>query len=412
MAWYDVKIDTITLTWVKPDIEIDREAHTINIGAAAIREYVNDDPITEIAALNAISSRTIENTFPLLNGGSKLQAEKTFPVVINGETFQKCALHPIPTPIDGFYNSDSDGSSIEYELNIEFEVDGRGSSAIYVAPRYPEYPELDYHFYYDYLTGETWDQPTSGLNYGTEAGILTFTMDGNVKRVELYGSGDLDILGTGRSPWIELNKSDKQIWHFYEALDGVKLKQLEKFSWDLDTKLIVAEDLSAGGTNLSVNSFRGGILDNTILTLVSGTGPETIIVDGDHVSGTTTLMVDSVTDDVVESAVYSIDRTVVVLSTNQKVPDETHIPINIIGSAGIGATSISINPLNNDVSDNHIFYRVSGTGPYMIVVDGYHDSGSSTITVDPLTSDLVSGALYKMTVNLGCYLEWVRLVYE
>jgi len=413
MAWYDVTIDTIQLTWVKPDVEIDREGHTIKIAAAAILEYVGDDPVTEIAALNALSSRTINNTFPLLNGGSKLQAENIFPVVVNGETFQKCALHPIPTPIDGFYNSDSEGSSIDYELNLEYEADGLGSSSVYIAPKYPTaYSELDYHFYYDYMTGEVWDQPTTGLNYGTEGGIWTFTMDGDVKRVEVYGSGDLDILGTGRSPYIELNKSDQKIWHFYEAQDGVKLKQLEKFSWDLDTELIVSDDLSVGGTSLLVNPVKGGILDNTILSLISGTGPAAISVNGDHEHLSESLTVDAVGADVVGGAVYGIDRTVVVLSTNQKVPDETHIPINILADAAQGATSISITPLYNDVSDNHIFYRVSGTGPSQIVVNGYHNAGDGSIDVDALTENLVSGALYKMTVNLGCYLEWIRLVYE
>lgn len=414
MAWYDVTIDTIQLTWVKPDVEIDREGHTIKIAAAAIQEYVGGDPVTEIAALNALSSRTINNTFPLLNGGSKLQAENIFPVVINGETFQKCALHPIPTPIDGFYNSDSEGSSIDYELNLEFEADGRGSSAVYIAPRYPTaYSELDYHFYYDYRTGEVWDQPTTGLNYGTEGGIWTFTIDGNVKRVEVYGSGDLDILGTGRSPYIELNKSDQKIWHFYEAQDGVKLKQLEKFSWDLDTEFTVSEDASTGATEIiPLSPVKGGILDNTILTLISGTGPAAISVNGDHEHLAESLTVDSIGGNVTAGAVYGIDRTVVVLSTNQKVPDETHIPIHITADAAQGATSITITPLANDVSDNHIFYRVSGTGPSQIVVNGYHTAGDGSIDVDALTENLVSGALYKMTVNLGCYLEWIRLVYE
>jgi hypothetical protein len=299
-------------------------------------------------------------------------------------------------------------------LNLEFEADGRGSSAVYIAPRYPTaYSELDYHFYYDYRTGEVWDQPTTGLNYGTEGGIWTFTIDGNVKRVEVYGSGDLDILGTGRSPYIELNKSDQKIWHFYEAQDGVKLKQLEKFSWDLDTEFTVSEDASTGATEIiPLSPVKGGILDNTILTLISGTGPAAISVNGDHEHLAESLTVDSIGGNVTAGAVYGIDRTVVVLSTNQKVPDETHIPIHITADAAQGATSITITPLANDVSDNHIFYRVSGTGPSQIVVNGYHTAGDGSIDVDALTENLVSGALYKMTVNLGCYLEWIRLVME
>jgi hypothetical protein len=181
----------------------------------------------------------------------------------------------------------------------------------------------------------------------------------------------------------------------------------------LDVEFTVSADALTGATEIiPLAPIKGGILDNTVLTLVSGTGPETMTINGDHEHLSESLTVDALTGDISEGAVYGIDRTVVVLSTNQKVPDETHLPINIVANADPGATSISITPLDNDVSDNHIFYKVSGTGPSQIVVNGYHEAGNGTINVDALTGALGSGALYKMTVNLGCYLEWIRLVYE
>jgi hypothetical protein len=415
MVWYDVDIGGITPVWVLQEAEINPEAHTIKLRCAAIQEFLGADPQTEIDNLNALASLGEIKNEGLVNLGTKLFTSNYITFVINNRTYTKCALHPIVTVIDEYYAGPDLGSVLEYEVNIEYEADGLGGSAVYIAPKYPtEYPELDYHFYYDYRTGETWDQPTTGLNYGTEGGIWTFTLtDKQIKRVECYGSGDLDILGTGRKPYIECNRSDQMIWSFYEAQDGVKLKQLQKFIWDLDTSFIVGEDADTGATTIiPLAPVNGGILDNTVLTLDTGTGPATITVDGDHAHLSDSLTVDAISDDIIAGAVYVIDRHVVVLSTNQKVPDETHIPINITANADSGGTEISITPLNKDVSDGHIFYKVSGTGPSQIVVDGYHTAGDGSITVDPLSENLVAGAVYKMTVNLGCYLEWIRLVYE
>lgn len=233
MAYYDVDIGGLTPSWVKPDIEIDREAHTITLKCAAIEGVLDADPKTEIALFNAIACNKINNE-ELFNGGTKLQCSpmNRIQVEINDEIFEKCALHPIVTTIDEYYAGPDAGSVIEYEMKLEYEASGGGGSVLYT-PDYGEYNNAEYYFFYDPETGQK--QAWNGTNRGTEIGYLKFTEVKNVKRVEVYGSGD--CVG---NCWIECNGEGRQYWHYGEAADDSVPVQ-EKLIWILEepTNVIV-----------------------------------------------------------------------------------------------------------------------------------------------------------------------------
>lgn len=236
MSYDEVNIGGVIPSYVKPDITIDREARTIKIPCAAIQGILGADPKTEINNLNSLACQKIHNE-DLLNGGSKLQASPPnyITATVNDEIFSKCALHLIPTPLDEFYAGDEAGSVIEYEINLEYEVDGGGGSIVY-APDYAEYQELEYHFFFDYLTDTYWNWV--GQNKGTEMGYMKFTFPVNrkVKRVEVYGNGDC----VGQC-WIACQTEDsKQFWHYGEQSDDSVPIQ-EKLIWDLEepTNVIV-----------------------------------------------------------------------------------------------------------------------------------------------------------------------------
>lgn len=331
MAWYDVNIGGIAPVWVSVPVEIDREAHTIKLRCAAIQEYLDADPKTEIASLNALASLGKITNEALLNLGSKLFSSNYVEVTINNEVFTKCALHPVTTILDEYYAGPDLGSVIEYEINLEYEVDGRGGSVVFT-PFYnkEEYTELEYHFFYDPDSGLTWDT-TAGFTPQTkftEGGIWIFTLEENIKRVEVRGNGDNPnnytlVPGFGTRSYIEVNKSDRIYWNEIEADDGITVPATEQWGWDLDTKLMVAVDANVSDTVLEVASVRGGILDNTVLTKISGTGPDTITCNGNSMHNATSLTVDALSSGVEAGAVYGIDRRVVMLSTGPKVPSDS-----------------------------------------------------------------------------------------
>jgi hypothetical protein len=329
MVWYDVDIGGITPVWVLQEAEINPEAHTIKLRCAAIQEFLGADPQTEIDNLNALASLGEIKNEGLVNLGTKLFSSNYITVVINNRTYTKCALHPIVTVIDEYYAGPDLGSVLEYEVNIEYEADGLGGSVTYT-PFYnkEDYEgELEYHFFYDPVTGQTWDTTAdfTPQTKFTEGGIWTFTRDTNIKRVEVYGNGDNPnnftlVEGFGDRSYIEVNKSGRTYWTEIEADDGITVPGLEGWGWDLHTKLTVVLDADSMDTELTIVPVKGGILDGTVLTLESGTGPEEITLNGDYAEDGELITVDALAGDVTAGAVYGIDRRVVVISTGPKVP--------------------------------------------------------------------------------------------
>lgn len=333
MTYDEVLINGIRPSKVEADVEIDRETRTIRIRCAAMQSRLADDPKTEINQFNAMASAAISN-HELLNGGSKLMVSngQIFAVTINDETFERCALHPITTFIDDHYRGPNGDSVLRFELNLEYEVKGSGGSVVYT-PLYnkDEYTEeLEYHFFYDPDTGQTWDW-TAGFTPQTkftEGGIWIFSMDRNVRRVEVYGNGDNPnnftlIPGFGTKSYIEVNKSGRKYWHEIEADDGITVPGMEKFIWDLHTKLTVTGAREPGGTSIPVVPVMGGVLDGTVLTLVEGSGPDTITVDGDYREKEEAITVEALSDVLSAGAVYGIDRKTVQISTGPKVPSDS-----------------------------------------------------------------------------------------
>lgn len=231
MAYDSWVIGGVTPKWI---IDVDPAPNKTN-GQFTLHCYADGpfdlssaDPRTEIALFEAMQCQAATNT-PLLNGGTKLQIQNgDFITVTDGiTTWTKAAL------VDVKYNPDLMSQvRMPFDLEIMVELPGPSGSYVYT-PDYSDYTNIDYYFFYEAGPPEvktklsSLPEPYSSV-VGTEIGHMTITETQNVKRVEVYGCGDL------LPAYIECN-GVRQYWHYGEDPDGIGVPQNEKLTWDLET---------------------------------------------------------------------------------------------------------------------------------------------------------------------------------
>ena len=173
-----------------------------------------------------------------MNGGSKLQplgqiitVTATNEAETETKTWTKCAIRKVKVNLDSYYNEDNPGSSIEYELVIQYQTQGGPGGSVY----YPSYADHTNFVYY------MWTDMTNPVGehaaYGNELGYIVISEPQNVARVEVHGSGDCGETAT--DCWIECN-GVRKFWKYTDSGDkkmfpGNNLEVGEEtLSWDLD----------------------------------------------------------------------------------------------------------------------------------------------------------------------------------
>ena len=214
------------------EAKIDTTEGTITLSCSALNWNIktgDSDPRDEIARIQSLTSQYINNE-PLLNGGTKLQVggiSQILTVTDGTDTYTRCALEPVQIQEDH-----KSTKRIDYELIIHYELSGSGGSFVYT-PDYTQYPNILYYMWTD-LSNPATTHPA----YGNELGHITITETKNVKRVEVYGSGDCGE--TTSDCWIELN-GDRRYWKYTDAGDkklfpanNLEVGE-EKHTWILDS---------------------------------------------------------------------------------------------------------------------------------------------------------------------------------
>jgi hypothetical protein len=111
-------------------------------------------------------------------------------------------------------------------------------------------------------------------------------------------------------------------------------------------------------------------------------------------------------DDSTFTAVVGASIEALVIYIDTGTPSTSRLVAYIDGTAEVevavdasnGATTIVTEDLPNDIIDNGVMTKVSGSGPASITVNGAHTAGARSLSVDALSGALTAGARYSYAI--------------